>query len=148
MNGDDRRNRWATAAVAIVAAAVIGTFAYQLGTSHALARAGEAAGYPAAGPIPYGWHRPWGFGFLFPLFFIGFWFVIVRGLFWGGPWRRRWHAAGPYDTPQRFDEWHPQAGAGLPQSAVRPDRLRHRVQVRGFSTVSTKDRGPAGQGSG
>jgi hypothetical protein len=93
------------AAVALVGAAIIGTFAYQLGASHALARAAEAADYPA-GPIPYGWHRPWGFGFLFPLFFIGFWFVIVRGLFWGGPWRRRWHAAGPYDTPQRFDEWH------------------------------------------
>lgn len=46
---------------------------------------------PAGSVLPHidGWHRPGGFGFLFPLMFFAFWIFAVRGLFcrpWG-PWR-------------------------------------------------------------
>ena len=27
-------------------------------------------------------------GFFFPFLFFGLWFFVLRGLFWGGPWRR------------------------------------------------------------
>jgi len=33
----------------------------------------------------------------------------VRGLFWGGHWRRRRYYGGPYDLPPAFDEWHRRA---------------------------------------
>lgn len=76
--------RWIPVIAAIVFAAVIGFFSYQ---------AGVAAGLEQTGKIAADWHRPWGFGFapfFIPFFFILFWMVILRGLFWrgGGYWHR------------------------------------------------------------
>jgi hypothetical protein len=73
-----------------------------------IAAAQPGAPPPVVYPYPYGWYRPWGFGFgfLVPLFFFGFWFLVLRGLFWGGPWRR-WR--GPSGGPDAFEEWHRQA---------------------------------------
>jgi hypothetical protein len=104
-------SRWAIVLVVIVAAIVAASVGYQIGVSRGLALSGQLASAPANLVVPYGWYRPWGFGFgfLFPLFFFGFWFVVIRGLLWGGPWRRGWHQAGPYDVPSRFDEWHRRA---------------------------------------
>jgi hypothetical protein len=112
-----RTNRFAALLGMALVAAVVGAVGYQIGISHGLALGGQAAAAasnavpPYGWPPPYGWYRPWGFGFgfLFPLFFFGFWFVMLRMLFWGGPWRRGWHHAGPSDVPSRFDEWHRRA---------------------------------------
>ena len=45
-----------------------------------------------------------------PVFFIVFWLVIVRSLFWR---RRAWYGGGcgPYGPYGRFEEWHRQAHA-------------------------------------
>lgn len=105
-----RMNGWAVALFVALVAIVVGSVAYQFGMSQGLAQSGQAVGAaaPAYPPYPYGWHRPWGFGF-FPFLFLLFWFVILRGAFWGGPWRHRWYYAGPHDLPPAFDEWHRRA---------------------------------------
>ncbi len=115
-----RFSRWAVVLPAALVAVVVGYGAYNLGLSHGLAAnaaltAATAAAAPAPGvaPVfvyPYGWHRPWGPGFLFPFLAVAFWFVVVRALFRGGPWRaRRWHGAGPDEVPPMFDRWHRRA---------------------------------------
>lgn len=80
-------------------------------------------GGPYPYPYPYyGWHRPWGFGFLFIPLFFAFWFFVVRGLFW----RRGRYYGGGCGPRGRFDEWHRQAhardeggaGAAGPRGAV------------------------------
>lgn len=107
---------------ALLLAAAVGFWAYQAGVAHGIEQSAKIvvppAGAPSAGPYPYpypypyyGWHRPWGFGFFFgPIFFIVFWLVIVRALFWR---RRAWYGGGcgPYGPYGRFDEWHRQAHA-------------------------------------
>ena len=86
--------RWAMIAAALLLAAVVGVIAYN---------AGIAAGVEDGGKVVAGhWHPHWGGGFfLFPLFFIAFWILVIRGLFW----RRGWHACGG----ERLDEWHRRA---------------------------------------
>jgi len=104
MNG---RFGWAVVLLVLLTAAV-GVVSYNAGVSHTLAMA-PAAGAPAAGGVPYAYYRPWGWGFA-PLFFLGFWFIalsIVRGLFWGGMYRRC--AYGPGWRANAFDEWHRRA---------------------------------------
>jgi hypothetical protein len=112
-------NRWLILLGALLLAAAVGFWAFQAGVAHGIEQSGKivVAPPPAAGAYPYpypyyGWHRPWGFGFFFgPLFFIAFWLILVRGLFWR---RRAWYGGyggygpgcGPYG---RFDEWHRQA---------------------------------------
>lgn len=110
-----RSTRW-PAVLTIVGIALAAFIAYNVGVSHGLAQAamaaaaqGTAAPGPAS-PVPpyaygwYGWYRPWGFGF-FPIFFFLFiWLFLLRGLFWGGPWRRWHHYRG--DVPPSFEEWH------------------------------------------
>ena len=96
--------RWLPIVAAIVLAAVVGGIAYNAGVAHGIQQSGKVLVPAAPGPYPYpypyayGWH-PWGFGFFFvPLFFILFWFVILRGLFW----HRRWHhgrCGFGYDRP-------------------------------------------------
>jgi len=105
-------NRWAIALAALFAAMVIGGIGYQLGVSHGLALSAQAAGGAAA---PYMYYRPWGFGFgfFFPFAFFAFWFLIVRGLFWG---RRPWHR-------ERLEEWHRRAHEQMNASSA-PDRVR------------------------
>jgi len=103
-----RSPRWLFA-LAVFFSIAVGFVAYNLGAAHGAALAGAAAN-GALPPYPYawGWYRPWGFGFGFPIFFfLFFWLFVGRLLFWGGPWRRRWHYYG--DVPPSFDEWHRRA---------------------------------------
>ena len=80
---NERSNRWAAVLAVVFVAAVVGYGACTIfGLSHGLAVNGSltaaAAPVPGAAPIvvyPYGWHRPWGFGF-FPFFRPR---VLVRG---------------------------------------------------------------------
>jgi hypothetical protein len=128
MHREGRGRRWAplvVLALVLLVATVVGGVAYNAGVSHGLAigaqtvnvEQGGRAAVPAPVPAPapvygypgyyYGWH-PWGFGFGFgflaPVFFILFWFFVLRLLFWrvgcgrGRYWRhRRWD----YDHERR-----------------------------------------------
>ena len=98
---------------AAVVAMLIGYGAYNLGMSHGLAVGGAAVAAPGTtvAPVvmyPYGWHRPWGFGFLFPMASLVFWFLVARAFLWsGGRWRRRGCYGGDRgDLSARFDQWH------------------------------------------
>jgi hypothetical protein len=100
-------------AVIIAALATVGFYTYNLGVAHGVAESARAVAAPGNGPAVVIWPRPWGFGFgffpVFPLFFILFWLVIARGLFWRGS---RWGRSCRYDgVPQEFDEWHRRAHA-------------------------------------
>jgi hypothetical protein len=99
----NNRFRWAVIAGALLFAVIVGAIAWNAGVSHGIAESGRIVAAPG-GPYPYpyyGWHRPWGFGFFFiPLFFIAFWLLVVRGLFW----HRRGYACG-----SRLDDWHTRA---------------------------------------
>ena len=109
--------RWIVFVAALLLVVAVGGIAYNAGIAQGIEQSGKivvpssggAAGaggpYPYPYPYPYyGWHRPWGFGFLFvPLFFV-FWIVVVRSLFW----RRGWYGGG-CGPRGRFDEWHRQA---------------------------------------
>jgi hypothetical protein len=111
MNGLSRGNRWVIVLFVAFVAVVVGVTAYNAGVSRGLAmNAVAAAGSQGAAPLmvyPYGWYRPWGFGFGFfgPFLFFALWFLLLRGLFWGR-WRRRWTYDG---VPARFEEWHRRA---------------------------------------
>jgi hypothetical protein len=91
MNNRSLLQALAVGAVVLAAAAAIAIGAYNAGVSYGLAEGARAVAAPPAGtPIyPYGWGRPWGFGFfpVFPFFFLLFFFFVIRGLFWRGPWR-------------------------------------------------------------
>ena len=120
----DRRFRWAAVFAAVLFAVAIGGVAYNVGVSRGVAigavtsnasAQSVAPAVPAVpmapyayGPYPYGWYRPWGFGFG-PFVFLLFWFLVFRFLFWGGLHRRRWHYRGAYDLPPSFEEWHRRA---------------------------------------
>jgi hypothetical protein len=110
MNDRHPAARWAPWLFSILLAAAVGVGAYNLGISHALVAAAARGGGAAPAVIPYYGLHP--FGFVFPLFFlVFFWFVVARLLFWRGPWRRRWHGdpgAGS-GVPPMFDEWHRRA---------------------------------------
>lgn len=105
-----RRSRWAVILAAAILAALVGVLAYNAGVAHGLAQTGQTVVGPGAFG-PYGWYRPWGFGIFFPFFFFGLWFLLLRGLFWGGPWRRRYscYGGGFQALPPTFDEWHRRA---------------------------------------
>jgi hypothetical protein len=100
-------NRW-IAAAAVVASLIIGVLSYNAGVAQGMAHAAAAAGAAPFPPYAYawGWYRPWGFGF--PWLFLLFAFLLLRGCFWGGPWRRRWYYYGDH-VPPSFDEWHKRA---------------------------------------
>ena len=115
----NKGTRWLVLAGALLLAAAVGFWAFQAGVAQGIEQSGKIAAAPSGtpGPYPYpypyyGWHRPWGFGFFFgPLFFIAFWLILIRGVFWR---RRAWYGGprgygggcGPYG---RFEEWHRQA---------------------------------------
>jgi hypothetical protein len=117
MNTQSGANRWMVGMLVALAVIIVGVGAYNLGVSHAVAVNPQVAGGAAAGAVQgapgvvhhYGWHRPWGFGFLFPLFFFGFWFLMARTFFWRGGWRRYGTDYGPSHVPPAFDEWHKKA---------------------------------------
>jgi hypothetical protein len=106
-------NRWWFVALAVLVAAGIGFGAYNFGFSQGVMESPQVASAIRNGgyAYPQGWYRPWpfGFGFFFPFFFFLFWFVVVRALFWHGPWRggRRWMRSD--QVPPMFDEWHRRA---------------------------------------
>ena len=116
--------RWMALVGALLLATMVGFAAWQAGVAHGIEQSGKivvqppgGAGAPAPYPYPYaypyyGWHRPFGFGFLFIPLFVVFWIVVIRGLFWrragygpyGGP-------CGPRGRFERFEEWHREAHA-------------------------------------
>lgn len=102
----------AIVALVIVGGAAIAIGAYNAGVANGIAESGRMIAAPPAGPAyVYVWPRPWGFGFFpfFPILFLLFFFVAVRGLLWRG----RWHGRYRYDgVPPMFEEWHRRAHAG------------------------------------
>src|SRR5262245_611335 len=105
----DRRFKVAAILAALLIAVAIGVVAYNAGFSHGLAIAATAGGAPAGPLPPYGFYRPWRFGFLGPFLFVLFAFFLLRVLFWGGFHSRGWMYPGFYDAPPPFDEWHRRA---------------------------------------
>jgi hypothetical protein len=118
--------------VLVLATVGIGVSLYQAGLAQGVAQSAVvAAQAPNAVPAPnvapypyYGYYgpyaHPWGFGFpflgfLFPLFFLFLFFLLLRGLFWGGRWGHR----GDWDgrVPTRFEEWHRRLHEGQPEQA-------------------------------
>src|SRR6516165_4375193 len=81
------RFRWLAVLATALLAALIGVLAYNAGVAHGIATSQIASGgatAPLQVPLyPYGWYRPWGFGFGFlgPFLFVALWFVLLRGLF-------------------------------------------------------------------
>jgi hypothetical protein len=106
-------------AVLLVAAAIgAGMYGYNVGVAQGIAQSAAAAAQTGTQPAPVMFYpRPWGFGFGFfpfaPLFFIVFWILILRGLFWRGPrWGRGYgygYRCGYGGVPPAFDEWHRRA---------------------------------------
>ena len=115
-----RRRGWVVFLAVAIFATLVGVFAYNAGVTQGIAQAGQAAGAPGMF-VPYGWHRPWGFGFFFPFLFFGLWFLALRGLFWGGGWRHhRCYGGGYYDLPPAFDEWHRRAHERMTKEPAGP----------------------------
>jgi hypothetical protein len=122
MNGHYPRFRGAAVLGVLLLSVVAAVVAYNLGVSHGLAQqmVAQGAQLPAY-PYPYGWYRPWGFGFGFPiLFFVLIWFVLLRGLFWGRRWRHGYYP-GWQGVPPAFDEWHRQAHERLKENRSADD---------------------------
>jgi hypothetical protein len=111
--------RLVAALILIVVTIAVAIGAYDLGVSAGAAATGAAS----AAPVFVGWHvLGWflffPFGFLFFILFFG---LILRVLFWGGRGGR-----GHYGTHQwgdgpgaRFDEWHRRAHDQGPADASR-----------------------------
>jgi ABC-type Fe3+ transport system permease subunit len=117
----DRRFRWAAVLAALLIAVGVGVISYNAGVSHGLAIGASSSGASVPAPFgPYGWYRPWGFGFFGPFVFVLFWFLVFRLLFWGGFYRNRWYYRGRYDFPSSFDEWHRRAHERLNGQAKSP----------------------------
>jgi hypothetical protein len=124
----DRRRvwlRWLGALSALALLAFLGVYVYDVGVAHGLAEGAKATGVGGRDAPFLGWWRPWGFGFGFFPFFpfaILLWFVVLRALFWRGPWYgRRWYGRGPHGRgwdegpdgiPPAFEEWHRRAHGG------------------------------------
>jgi hypothetical protein len=103
------RYKWSVAlGLALILAAFVGMWSYDLGMSHAMVESSRIAAVQPGQPVPYVyvWPRPWGFGFGFPLFFLLFWFVILRAFLWRGPWRGGGYR---YRDLAMFDDWHRRA---------------------------------------
>ena len=118
MTDSRTRDWWAVAALVVLVAAVAAGVSYNVGLSQGLAQVPVPTGSVPPYAFPY-WHRPWGFGFGFPLLFLLFWFFMARVFFWG-----RWggHGAGPW-ARERFEDWHREAHARMSraQEPARPD---------------------------
>jgi hypothetical protein len=106
------------AVLVIGAASAIGIGSYNAGVAHGFAESGRAiAAAPGAETYLHGRHHSWGWGFfpIFPLLVFFWFFVVMRGLWWRGPWRGGWGHRYHYDgVPPAFDEWHRRAHAETP----------------------------------
>jgi hypothetical protein len=113
------RNRFGVkvlfAVLLVMAAIGAGMYGYNAGLAQGIAQSAAAAaqtGTAPAAPVMF-YPRPWGFGFGFfpfaPLFFIVFWILIFRGLFWRGSRWGRGYGYGCGGVPPAFDEWHRRA---------------------------------------
>jgi hypothetical protein len=111
------RFRWVVGLLLIASLGVTGSYAYNLGLARGVAQSAALAAAQGSGtplPIWYGygpWHGGFGFFPFAPLFFILFWLILLRGLFWRG---RGWGGRGnDYHggVPPMFDEWHRRAHA-------------------------------------
>jgi hypothetical protein len=111
-------SRWAGALLAVLLAALVGAWTYNLGLAHGLATQLPDS---AAGPYPWAFYRPWGLGFpFFPLSFLLFWFVAARIFLRGGPRRGGWggyYGGGGRGVPPMFEEWHRRAHEQDPRPA-------------------------------
>ncbi len=123
--------------VLLAGAVMVGGYAYQFGVRQGLAQNpvivapdgtlpdGMPAWYYHSGPMMWrgGWGWGGGFGFLqclIPIFFVFVLMMLLRGMFWRGPWgplgtagwRRGWGGPGHmrWDRekgyPPMFEEWH------------------------------------------
>jgi hypothetical protein len=99
---------------AVVLSIGVGIFAYSAGQAQALAQLPVTAVAPGTVAVPVMYYRPWGFGFIGPLFFLFvFWFLMLRVV----AGRRRWGGPGGYyghggtGVPPMFEEWHRRAHA-------------------------------------
>jgi len=120
---------WAIAFAMLLLMLGAGAIAYNAGVTHGLAESGKLGGQilatPPAGTVAvpyavpyYGWHRPWGFGFLaIPLFFI-FWCVVARMIFWRGGYPGR-SCGGAWGPEGRFEDWHRRAHERMDGPAAR-----------------------------
>jgi hypothetical protein len=124
MDGHVRMRRSAAILGAVLVAIGVGLLGYQVGVSRGIAVSGQLAAGPG-GAVPYGWYGPhvfFGFGPFIPFFFLLFWFVVLRGLFWGGPGRWRSHRGYWDDPADRFDAWHRRAHERMTTDPPAPDR--------------------------
>jgi hypothetical protein len=130
------RSRWPFVVAAVILAAVVGFSAYDAGVAHGIVAGQQmaaAGGATTQAPVPlpmapYGWYRPWGFGFGFfgPLLFLVFGFALLRSLFWAGAWRRT-RCSGGYAGMPDFDDWHRRAHERMTEEPARsPDDDRSR----------------------
>ena len=118
MNNSPYRLHWIPWVLAAIVSVGVGMLAFNAGLARGLA-ANTTAGTAALAWHPF-WFHP--FGFVGPLFFLFFWFVIARALFWGGPWRRRWHDPRYDGVPPRFEEWHRRMHERMNQEPSGPPR--------------------------
>jgi hypothetical protein len=121
---------WAIAFAMLLLVLGAGALAYNVGVTHGLAESGKLGAQvfpaPPAGSVAvpyaipyYGWHRPWGFGFLaIPLFFV-FWVVVARTIFWRRGYYGRCYGDG-FGADGRFDDWHRRAHERMDGPASRP----------------------------
>jgi hypothetical protein len=113
----------------VVMLAGVAAYSYNVGVAQGIAESGRllaAPGSAAPGsalPLVAVWPRPWGFGFgffpFFPLFFVLFWILVLRGLFWRRAWWGRGY--GHRGVPPMFDEWHRRAHAHPQPAPPAPD---------------------------
>jgi hypothetical protein len=126
---------WAVLAAAVLLSVAAAVVAYNAGVADGIATgaAGSTAAAAAAAPgrVGHG-YRPWGIGIMWPLLWLAFWFVVVRGLcfrrhYWcGRPWGRYagYGFEGPGDpsaVPPAFDEWHRRAHERAKESGSADD---------------------------
>jgi hypothetical protein len=113
----------------VVMLAGVAAYSYNVGVAHGIAESGRFLAVPgnaapgSAVPLIAVWPRPWGFGFgffpFFPLFFVLFWILVLRGLFWRPAWWVRGY--GYRGVPPTFDEWHRRAHAHAQQAPPASD---------------------------
>jgi hypothetical protein len=115
------RYRWLIGLFVIGLLVMVGGYAYQAGIAQGLAQSGNLAA-PGAAAAAIMWRHPWGFGFfpffpIFPIFFfILFWGIVLRGVFWRRRFPGYWHGPGygpeySQGVPPMFNEWHRRAHA-------------------------------------